>query len=86
MVIHGDIFVVHDIELGEDILVEAQIASFLEDLRYVLLVVQMVRLMSNMGKLHWGYYLVQIVELRESPLLGCYMVDMREAPLLSLHV
>ena len=59
-------------------MVEYHIVRFLEDLRYVLMLAShMVKFLENLGKSQLGGYLGQIVELRESPPLGCQMVELR---------
>ena len=64
----------------------SEIAMFIEDLAYVLLVdAHMGRLLKNLGKFHWEGYLVHIADLIEASPVGFQIEDLREAPLLLLR-
>ena len=67
---------------------ENQMVRFLEEFRYVLLLdSQIGGLLEKWGGgVNWEGCLVQIVDLRETPPLRFYMVELIEAPILVLQV
>ena len=56
-----------------------QMVKSIEGLRYVLLVVsKMESFLEILGKIHWEWYLMQLVDFREGPPVGCQMVMLVE--------
>ena len=81
--LHWKMIFVKYLELREALMMSYHMVRFLEELMYVLLLApQMGRFLLNMGKLQWGGYLVQIVDLREVHPSGFQMLELREVPLL----